>query len=203
MFLSKLSLNPFSTEARRDLSDFYEMKRTLAHAFGEQYEESHVLFRIENCDNPQILVQSQIKPNWDYLKSRDNGQYLLKQVDTKEWEEVDFSEGDVFAFKLRANPTNNMDKKKIGIFDEEKQLEWIKDRRAATHDFKVIQVNITPEDIQKGKKFTGKPISIYTVVFSGYLQVIDKKKFKDAFLNGIGRSKRFGCGMLSLAKRKH
>lgn len=201
MFLSKLVLNPICNRARKDLSDFYEMKRTLAHAFGDKFEESNMLFRIENTsEHPFILVQSQIKPNWNYLIDRDG--YLIAEPVYKKLEKINFEKGEIFAFKLRANPTKNVEGKKLGIFDEEKQLEWIKKQRADMHGYNVIQVNITPEDIRKGKKFANNPISMYTVVFNGYLQVTDEEKFKKAFLNGIGRSKRFGCGMLSLARRE-
>ncbi|HME50576.1 MAG TPA: type I-E CRISPR-associated protein Cas6/Cse3/CasE [Candidatus Lokiarchaeia archaeon] len=51
---------------------------------------------------------------------------------------------------------------------------------------------------QQSKK-PGKQLSFYSVVFEGYLRVVDKEKFRMGFENGIGPAKSFGFGLLSIA----
>lgn len=51
--------------------------------------------------------------------------------------------------------------------------------------------------LKKGKT---NPISFSTLDFSGILVVTNKEQLKHALMFGIGRSKAFGCGLLSLAR---
>jgi len=45
-------------------------------------------------------------------------------------------------------------------------------------------------------------ISVYRVTYSGILRIINKNNFLNALKNGIGPSKSFGCGLLSIAPLK-
>lgn len=114
MYLSKLHLNPRSSEARRDARSPYQLHRTLAHAFPTSdevnYREKHqVLFRSElNGRNSPIpgqtlLVQSQTEPLWQALPTG----YTVSPPQTKSVE-LSFATGQECAFRLVANPTRKV-----------------------------------------------------------------------------------------------
>ena len=71
MFLHRIHLDPRCREARRDLSDPYQLHSTLCRAFCEpdrKCPEGEFLWRLEpEADStgcPRILVQSWMMPDW-------------------------------------------------------------------------------------------------------------------------------------------
>ncbi|MGC5410083.1 type I-E CRISPR-associated protein Cas6/Cse3/CasE, partial [Streptomyces sp. DT225] len=42
-------------------------------------------------------------------------------------------------------------------------------------------------------------VSIVTVTFDGHLEVTDPAVFRRALMQGIGKAKAYGCGLLTLA----
>jgi len=115
MYLSKLVLNPRSNKVRKDLTNCQHFHQTIMSAFPtveekEARQKMGILFRLEtNSKNGQYtaLVQSQTVPDWSELPSG----YLLEKEQMKHLDDdfIGISEGDIFVFCLRANPT-----KKVG-----------------------------------------------------------------------------------------
>lgn len=206
MFLSKLTLNPRSRGVLHDLNDFYELHRTLLRAFSETASaESGLLYRIDTDRRtgiPTVLVQSASSPDWSYLISFDS--YLLSPPENKEIN-LAFKTGQLLHFRLRANPTRRLfkecDRSKKGaikgLFKPEEQEQWLQ-RKGDTGGFQVISMTIIPEGKIIGKK-EGETLTLYAVKYEGVLRVTDKDKFSKTILDGIGRGKRFGFGLLSVA----
>jgi CRISPR system Cascade subunit CasE len=46
------------------------------------------------------------------------------------------------------------------------------------------------------------PIVLYTATFQGLLQITDVECFKRTLINGIGRGKAYGCGLLTIGNTK-
>ncbi len=221
-------LNPRSREARRDVRSPYDMHRTLARAFptpdGVNYRSEHgVLFRLEprlqmgagpSHDHPLssatgLLVQSQQEPEWDRLPSA----YLICPVITKAFN-PSFSVGQPFAFRLVANPTRKVKRpgqpqgKRLALVDTVVEngfspaREWF-NRKGIQHGFEASFVLMDTfwlgkhsSDISREKQH----VAIFGVRYDGLLYITDPAKFSDALKNGIGPSKAFGFGLLSLAK---
>ena len=63
------------------------------------------------------------------------------------------------------------------------------------HGFKLQNVRI-----KKVKKYhvDQHDFTVKTVDFVGYLEITDLPKFKKALVNGIGREKAYGCGLLTV-----
>ena len=150
MYLSRLVLNPCSRQVRNELADPYEMHRTICKAFPDGvFKEarsndnaSNILFRVDlhpRTHIPTLLVQSRQRPNWDFLfaekKSYLPGEHELPlDIENPAIKEMNIQlrEGQILAFRLRANPTvkktftkenGGKHKARLGIFREE-LLQW-------------------------------------------------------------------------------
>lgn len=221
MFLSRLILNPHSHQVQREISNIYQMHRTIMSAFPENLtKEERVLFRLEidRHNNLKLLIQSQSYPNWDFLTIPSKN-YLLfhnsigEDITNPAVTEFDLSKllhpKQVLAFRLRANPTIKKDRPgkkqghRVGVYNDNGQIEWL-NRKADTGGFRVLNVRIT----QEGKRFDtiyhhntqAQKLELLAVQFDGILQVIDPNKLINTIASGIGSGKGFGFGLLSLAR---
>ncbi|MGQ9706887.1 MAG: type I-E CRISPR-associated protein Cas6/Cse3/CasE [bacterium] len=206
MYLSRLILNPLNKFVYNDLVNFYELHRTLLCAFPEGKDiKPSILFRTDvdrKTGVPTVLVQSLTPPDWTSLNNK-NG-YLLRPPEVKTFDPI-FREGHFFRFRLRACPTKRVFKHPDGsragyikgLYKPNEQIDWLK-RKGEKNGFEIHSTLTIPEGNIEGKKDKNK-ITIYCVTFEGILKVTDSDVFKKALINGIGRGKRFGFGMLSIA----
>lgn len=211
MFLSRLILNPRSRSARRDIARPYEMHRTLMRAFPDEADggAERVLWRLDterHSGRLTLYVQSQDKPNWSFLGPPDD--YLLDPHDlgldnpaAKPFAPA-FREGQVLAFRLRANPTVKRDGKRLGLFGEDDQRDWLA-RKGEQDGFQPLRVTIVPEGMVTDKKRRNdreRKITLYAVRFDGHLRITEHQTFRQGLAAGIGPAKALGFGLLSLAR---
>ena len=129
MYLSRLVLNPRSSEVRRDLADCQALHRRILSGFGQAppeigspgaREHFGVLHRVETdpqTGDVRVLVQSRSLPNWSCLPERylipgDNGDHIEgapKPVGDYHAKLV--RDGATLRFRLRANVTRKIDTK--------------------------------------------------------------------------------------------
>lgn len=206
LHLSRLILNPYSRQVASEITNAYEMHRTIMQAF--PYEQDggpgRVLFRVD-ADQfavPMILVQSEKKPDWSFLSTKD---YLAKLEDNPAVKICDprFRKGQRLHFLLRANPTIRKkfevegSGKRIGLYKEAEQAEWLQ-KKAKAGGFDPIAFSI----ISRGKQISrrdGKQNVHLSVDFTGILEVIDPELFLETIKTGIGSGKGYGFGLLSVA----
>jgi len=208
MILSKLLLNPRSRQVQAELSNPYEMHRTIMSGFPDGIkQQGRVLYRLEVRQQPpylSVLVQSQLQPDWQPVW--ESG-YLLQPAESKPFQ-LRVETGQVFAFRLVANPTrklkdaDNENGKRVGIYKVEEQEAWFK-RKAGQHGFSLRALQIKPGDRFEGKLVNGKrkhTLKLVMVQFDGLLEVTDVPEFEAAIAAGIGSAKGFGFGLLSIAR---
>lgn len=207
MYLSQLILNPRSRQVRSEVSQPYEMHRTLLKAFPDQAEggPGRVLFRLENQDQPtqaglKLLVQSDREPDWRGLAEKPD--YLVQNPDYKPFEPV-FQPGQRLHFRLRANPTVKRNGKRWGLYTEEEQRTWLA-RKAEEGGFALLGVTVISEGKVGGKIHRSEEeshtLNLLAVRFDGVLQVTNPAKFLETVQQGIGSGKGLGFGLLSLAR---
>ena len=211
IYLSRLILNPRSRQVQAELARPYELHRTLMRGFpdGVKREGANLLHRLEihpRTGALTLLAQSTLKPDWTYLQNGKN--YLLDPPQSKPIN-LHLPAGRTLRFRLVANPTvkkKRDDKKhsnRVPLVREEKQTEWLKEKKGQQHGFHVLSLRIS--QMQKHTFWKSKqkdkrpPLSLYTVQFDGLLEITDAEKFAQALQTGIGPAKAFGCGLLSLA----
>jgi len=233
LYFSRLILNPRSREVRRDAAHPYEMHRTLLRAFPDgaaagtkgAAAANGLLWRLDNDRrNSQlaVIVQSRARPDWALLTNA-CPDYCLDPAKTadganpsapKDIEDQmkSIRKGQVFAFRLRANPTKKRKvegKKKsarLGLIGEADQIHWM-GRKAADAGFALLNLAVRREDaptqLAKGFKAHGAgsdKLSLLSVLYEGVLQVSDPAPFVNTLQSGIGPGKAFGFGLLSLAR---
>lgn len=203
MHLTRLTLDPRSAQARRDLGDAYDMHRTLARAFvaDENSAPIRFLWRLEAGSNawatPVVLVQAAAEGNWSALQALPN--YLQRPAESKLLHIEQWVEGGAhYRFRLQANPTVTRQGKRYGLIGEDEQLAWL-NRQGERHGFSVAAALVTASDVLASRKGDIR-ISVQRVCFEGRLQVHDLASFSRALAQGVGPAKAFGCGLLSLAR---
>ncbi|MNF31839.1 CRISPR-associated endoribonuclease Cse3 [compost metagenome] len=203
MHLTRLTLDPRSAQARRDLGDAYEMHRTLARAFAAdaQSPPARFLWRLEAGGNawatPMVLVQAAAEADWSALQALPN--YLQRPVESKRLAFEEWIEGRMrYRFRLQANPTVTRQGKRYGLVGEDEQLAWL-GRQGERHGFNIEAALVTASDVLASRKGESR-ISLQRVCFEGSLQVLELAAFSRALMLGIGPGKAFGCGLLSVAR---
>lgn len=220
MFLHRIHLDLRCREARRDLSDPYQLHATLCRAFSppdRKCPEGEILWRLEPETDPdgcpRILVQSRRIPDWTGIGVKG---WLVKAdppIDLKNRLKLDALKiGQRFRFRLRANPCVTRDGKRLGLLRLEEQEQWIS-RKGHLHGFVLpqlpsfdlpesrrerVDVRVSQEQILRGTQHAGNGIRIFSVLYDGILSVNEPAKFRDALQTGIGHGKVMGLGLLSV-----
>ncbi len=190
MYLSKLAPNLRNLQARRDLANPYEMHRTLARA--AHSESERLLWRLEEDEQPTLLVQTLSEPDWTFLDPA----YLRCPPKAKAVH-LNFAKGQTLRFRLRANPTVKRQGKRQALYAIQDQHEWLK-RKAEQASFNILGAMAHRQEQLRAKR-QGKTVTLFAVTFDGHLQVAEPNSFQTALENGIGSAKGFGMGLLSLA----
>ncbi len=199
MFLSQLALNLRHRRAQRDLSDRYELHRSLLRAFPARLPAAErVLYRVEQTRRQPyalILVQSQTLPAWDQAERLNTPGYLVKLPALRQFEPR-IESGLRLRFRLQANPTFKRAGKRYAIYGDEALMRWLQ-RKGAAHGFAVEPLDVRSAKLGKlhGK---GRQQTWHVVQFDGWLQVQQPEAFSAALRSGIGSAKAFGCGLLSV-----
>jgi len=163
--------------------------------------EERILFRLSTEKNtylPIVLVQSFSPPDWNFLKNEQD--YVLKEPQVKYFKYPLFVKGNSYWFRLFCNPTKRSNEKRVGMYKDEEQFDWLK-RKAESAGFTVLHASITRKEKVTAKVKKGTPqMTIQGVQFEGVLRVVNPEKFQGALKKGIGPGKAFGCGFLTISK---
>lgn len=205
MYLSKLTLDPRHPQARRDLSDAYEMHRTLVRAFvpDSQTAPPRFLWRLESGtavnSHANVLVQSEVPADWLPIEALSGYATEIlgnKPVDLGGLIEVRGR----YRFRLKANPTVTRAGKRYGLTCEDEQIAWL-GRQGLRYGFSVLAcVRGSSERIQVRQGSSGHWITVHSVLLDGMVEVQDAVTFVQAVHNGLGHGKALGLGLFSIAK---
>lgn len=207
MFLHRIHINPRCREARRDLSDPYQLHATLCRAFSvpdRKCPEGEFLWRLEPESDPdgypRILVQSRTIPDWTGIGIQGWLANTHPAIDLNKKLKLDSLKiGQRFRFRLRANPCVTRNGKRLGLLRAVEQETWI-DRKGQQHGFSLpklasfdlsdssqerVDVRISQEQMLRGKRHDGVEIRIFSVLYDGILMVADPENFRTTLLGGI------------------
>ena len=213
MYLSKLKLNTDCAQVRKDVGNPHSMHRTIMRAFPSPLpSDERVLFRVESFElgeTPMVLVQSRTKPEWLQVENKFAG-YFGEHPQVKDLSGLRIKAGDVFRFRLRANPCKRVyyqssgASQRVSLFSEKDRREWLL-RKAEASGFSIDESRLLIRDAPYRLVFIHKEDKIEKATFNmvdydGILEVKDAQKFLQSVSAGIGAAKGLGCGLLSFAQ---
>lgn len=165
---------------------------------GEQARaQTGVLFRVEDIRNGlQLLVQSSMKPDLSRLPDG-YGEIAMRELDGLL---ARLRPGAPVHYRIAANPSKRLGRNagpkegKIEALRGAAAEEWWVARAAANG----LAVSTLSSQSQRDIRAKGT-VRHAVVRFDGSATVTDPEAVRAAVLQGIGRGKTYGCGLLSLA----
>ena len=224
----RLSMAFPSAETILEDKDFLKpySSESFLHVYGPRTTEQSFLFRVDSHlgGNPSIVIQSALKPNWDYAFH--NAQYLLAARPHLGTYDPRFQDGQLLAFRLLANPTRKKDKEnrpagkknwgtRVPVRREE--IEGWLTSRAERNGFCVeslanvqtgyaLALKSKEEEgvsqVEAGEGTEGRLKRFMYARYEGRLRVTGADAFRNAIIRGIGPGKAFGFGLMSVASCK-
>lgn len=210
MYLSRVELNPFRRETIRAFSSPQIIHAAVMASFPSFGQEpGRILWRVDKVgDATYIIVQSETKPDFNHIIDQFGRPEAERHWDVIEYDEFlsKLKEGQMWRFRIKANPTFSLPSpdgkrgKVVAHITAEQQLTWICSK-AEKSGFKISDETITLKhrDIKKFEHGESK-ITLATATFEGILTVTDADLLRQSIIDGIGRGKAYGCGLLSLAR---
>ncbi len=212
MYLSRVEINEYRRDTMRALGSPQIVHASVMASFQsfDTDSEDRVLWRIDRVGNAlYLLVQSKRKPDFTHIVE----QYGRPATD-QTWDTVEYghhldkmTEGSVWRFRLRANPTYSVMEKEGSRgkihphVTAEQQLKWLVDKSAKCgfsiqSDDGKLGAEIVQREMKKFQR-ESRYVTLSVVTFEGVLKVTDEELFRNAMINGIGRAKAYGCGLLT------
>lgn len=179
-------------------------------------ERKRCLWRIDSLSGRNyLLLLSTEKPNLMHAVKQFGVEDNEPLWETKEYTPLldRIQNGTKWRFRLTANPTksckNSSEKEKRGTvyahITPEYQKQWLLER-SEKHGFTLEENSFSVVEHKWQKFFKGSerrhPVTLLSVTYEGYLTVKDAELFKNTLVNGLGRGKAYGMGMLTVVKAR-
>lgn len=214
MHLSRVILNARHRQVQTDLRNPYDLHRTLTFAFAAEGENlspaERLLWRLDGERPPKLLVQSHASPDWSRILAQHPGYLDTFQVTAFNHERLTAltRPGEIYRFRLRANPTitkqmpaegkpRGHKPKRYGLYSAGAQAEWLL-AQGQRCGFVPERFEITHSERLRARKGGGQ-VTLSAATFEGELRVTDPAALRSALQGGLGHAKALGLGLLSLA----
>lgn len=225
MFISRVPLSLTRLEAIAFASSPYRLHAAVERSFSpdavREGEGGRILWRLDE-------VPGDASKAWLYVVSPERPEFSLacEQAgwpEPQEWVSKDYSpvlrgisEGQVWQFRLKANPVRKVlvDKGRreregvVGTFQghvtEAQQRSWLLDR-AEKNGFRVAQTAEGFDRLvvsnRRREQFRRRDgvVTLSTAQYDGVLEVTDADRFRHTLSFGLGRARGFGCGLMTIA----
>ncbi len=205
MFLSRIPLDISNRNTLKALNAPSRFHGALENCFNDQ--RTRKLWRLDSV-NGQLYFLTLTKTAPDF--SEFCRQFAKEGASWETKSYVHFLEGiqkeSVWRFRLTANPTMCIPAKektergkKYALATTEAQKIWlIKKSNTCGFHVDLDHFEITQKQWYCFPKKNNWTLSILAVSYEGILQVTDVQKFKMALTDGIGRSKAYGMGLMTI-----
>ena len=175
-------------------------------------EKDRKLWRIDNISQRcYLLILSPQEPMLEHAVKQFGLSGNVNQWETKDYKKLlDKVENDtIWRFRLVANPTKSVidEKGNRGSVHAHNtpfyQKKWLIER-CEKNGFMVTEEQFSVMESKWYEFYKGsdkrKRVTLLSVTYEGILSVMDSEKFKRTLIEGIGRGKAYGMGMLTVAK---
>ncbi len=215
MYLTRITLNTKRRETMNALSSPQMLHGAIESSFSGDRQRN--LWRIDWLDNTcYLLVLSTEKAAFSKVVDQFGYPDLERRWETKNYDLLlsRLNQGQVWQFRLCANPVHSSFKEKdqksgrgkvFAHVTQEQQRQWlIKKSESCGFSLDEDEFDIVNTQWLKfNKGVTGNhKVTLRTATFEGLLTITNIERFKETIVSGIGRSKAYGCGLLTIANRK-
>ncbi|MDE6425578.1 MAG: type I-E CRISPR-associated protein Cas6/Cse3/CasE [Ruminococcus sp.] len=204
MFLSRIHLDRYNRNTLKALNSLSIFHGAIESSFlGERKRN---LWRIDKLGGQlYILLLSETKPELSSFCS----QFAKNKFsfETKSYDKLlaRVRKGNKYKFRLTANPTKSLPREngERGKVFSHTTIEFQKEWLVKISEKNGFSVN-NSFDVVQSRKFVfykeRRKLSFISVTYEGILEVIDADLFRNALINGIGREKAYGMGLLTIIK---
>ena len=214
-YLSRMRLHPRRRGTTELLANPWKMHAAVMSCFPPEFTDestNRVLWRIDRSEHSiSLYMVSRDKPSfthlqeqagWENQPSWDTARYdpLLNRIRT----------GATYRFRLTANPSKTIrteagERKQAGLLSAADQTKWLTER-AEKNGFSVSDpessdspaFQITSKGLLRFNRGR-RTVTLARAQYDGVLTVTDPDQLRRALVDGIGRAKGFGMGLLTLA----
>ena len=206
-YFTRIKLNKQRRESMMLLDSPYKIHAAVYAGFPNIQTDSNghnadrILYRLDNNDNNEyiIYVLSNDKPDYTgFIESY--GWPRLdydKQVQTMDFNKVlkSLHNGMKIAFTLKANTAfRAADTGRIVYISSiENKMNWLRKKFESCADYDDNNVIIIGTGVEHAKS------DMNYAVFQGIMTITNVNDFRELMLNGIGRNKAFGMGLITIA----
>ena len=224
MFLTKIDLAPERRLARKYLGSPQVMHAVVMGATGghEGNGPGRVLWRVDRDVTTALYILSPLEPDCSQLVAEAGT--AGSQARTLDYSPflASLDAGQLWAFRLAANPSYSASRgpgmrgQRYGHVTVEQQRQWLIER-TTRFGFELMPVDHTDGGVIDGAvmvAYRERPVfnrrrpgeqgrdrvTINRTVYEGSLRVTDPESLRRALIAGVGRSKAYGCGLMTLAR---
>lgn len=224
MFLTKIDLAPERRLARKYLGSPQAMHAVVMGATGGNIGDGpgRVLWRVDRGTTTALYILSPLEPDCSQLVAEAGA--AGTQARTLDYSPflASLDAGQLWAFRLAANPSYSASRgpgvrgQRYGHVTVEQQRQWLVER-APRHGFELMPVDHVDDEGSDGavmvvhrerpvfnrRRSEGEGrdrVTINRTVYEGVLHITDPEPLRRALIAGIGRSKAYGCGLMTLAR---
>ena len=207
MYISRVEIDTNNRRKIRNLTHLGVYHSWVEDSFPDEREHNlrtRKLWRVDVIDKKvYLIVVSQNNPKLSLLERYG----IAGTAQTKNYEKFldSISDGDKVSFRVALNPviSESQENGKRGrvksCYDEESQINYLTDR-AISNGFN-IEMNslmITERGFSILKKQEIGQIRLIKVVFEGILTVENSNLFRKVLVNGLGKHKAYGFGLMTV-----
>lgn len=217
MFLSRIPLNLKQRDTIGALASPHILHGAVESSFPRRLDEKRerVLWRVDYFgDMCNMLVLSAERPEFQHIAKQFGSEYWERQWETKNYNPLlaRLQSGQVWRFRLRANPVHSSSKEKnetsgrgkvYAHVTQQQQKQWLIARaQASGFSLEENAFDVVHTEWKRFSKTRGRShkVVLRTADFEGILSISDAETFKYTLLSGIGRAKAYGCGLLTIAR---
>lgn len=209
MYLSRVKIDLENRRKTKDLDHLGAYHNWVEESFPDEVKSgkrSRKLWRIDQLNgNLYLLILSKRKPDIKRLEKYG----VTNTAQTKDYNLLLnlLREGDRLRFRLVLNPVISLSQgnasgrrgRVIPLVTADQQLDFLK-QRAGKHGFFLNddEVMVTERSFEILKRPNQKPLKICKAAYGGFLTIEDLGLFKTVLVNGLGKKKAYGFGLLTV-----
>lgn len=216
-YLTRVNLNPRRRDARKLLESPSAMHAAVEAAFppSSSQGDRRILWRLDlQMPRAALYVVSPRKPDFTHLVEQAGWPSTDEKWLTKDYQPfLDRLEaGQLWEFRLQANPTHmgisqTGEKKRFGHMTVVQQISWLAERAdrlgvtfLSDEDGDLLTTVVQRDRVRFVRKYKESPVTLTRVTYQGPLRVDDPPALRKALVEGIGRGKAYGNGLMTLIR---